>query len=374
MTKKNRVLNRFLKLVRIDSPSRHEKAVVKHVRAELRKMGYRSEEDRAGKRIGGDAGNVWVFVKGNVPDAPRIMLNAHLDTVAPGKNIKPRVRNRYVVSDGTTILGGDNKAGVAVLMETLKRLKEEKTRHGDITVLLTISEEIGLLGSKSVSRKKLKADFGFTLDGGDIDEIINSSPSQDNLRCSIFGKAAHAGVRPEEGISAIKVASEAIAGMKLGRLDDETTANIGKIKGGVATNIIPDRVDLRGEARSHNPKKLKTQIDHMKNRLVRACRKIGARLDIKISHSYRSFKIDRNSRLLKLAVKAAKSLNIKPIVKGTGGGFDANIFNSLGVPTVIIGTGADRVHTTRERVSIPQMQKSVQLVMKIISEVASVKK
>jgi len=214
---KKRLVSRFIKYVKVDSLSKNEAKFMKLIRKELAAMGIRSVEDNAGKRIGGDSGNLYAFIKGNAKGAPRMLLNAHVDTVMPGENIKPRIRNGRIFSDGTTVLGADNKAGVAVIMEVIKTLKERKIQHGDIDVLFTVAEELGLMGSKFINKKLLKADFGYVLDGGDVDKVINKAPSQDSIEIKITGRAAHAGVHPEKGINAIKVASAAISGMKLGR-------------------------------------------------------------------------------------------------------------------------------------------------------------
>lgn len=367
MINKKRLLNRFLALVKIDSISLHEGRFVRYLKKELSKIGIRAYTDGSGRSIDGEVGNLRARVKGKIKKAPKILLNAHLDTVVPGKHIKPRVRGKYVCSDGKTILGADDKAGLAVILEALKALKEEKIRHGDIELLFTVAEEIGLLGSKNLS-KKIDADFCFTIDGGDVSEIVNQAPSQDSIGVTILGKAAHAGVHPEEGISAIKVASEAIASMKLGRIDKETTANIGVIKGGVASNIIPEKVELKGEARSHNMKKLKLQIEHMKSMLKKSCVKHKAKLKFKITPAYRSFYIEKDEPCLVIVRKVAKKIGIKTILKKTGGGSDANIFNSYGVPTVILGAGADRVHTKKERVRIDDMVLGAKLLFEAIKE------
>ena len=233
------------------------------------------------------------------------------------------------------------------------------------------AEEIGLVGAKALPEKVFAADFGITLDGGDIDEIIYKAPSQYNLAATIIGRAAHAGIHPEEGINAIKVASVAIAKMKFGRIDKETTANIGVIQGGKATNIIPDRVELKGEARSHNLRKLKRQVEHMEKTLFRTCSKYRARLKVQVEQIYRSFEIRRSEKVLRLAVTAVKRAGIKPRLKQTGGGSDANIFNAAGIPTVIMGVGADRVHTTSERVAIEDMVKGAGIVLDLVRESAA---
>ncbi len=361
-------------MVRIDSLSLREGNVGRHVKKQLRVLGLRPVEDSSSRYFGGEAGNVFAVLKGNLKGAPKLLLNAHLDTVSPGEGIIPRIRKGYVYSSGTTVLGADNKAGVAVILEVIKSLKEDKSPHGDILILFTVAEEIGLWGAKNVAGKFIGADFGLTLDGGDVGEIINQAPSQYNIEAEIFGKAAHAGVHPEDGISAIQVASFAISKMRLGRIDRETTANIGVISGGVATNIIPERVELKGEARSHDPKKLRAQLEHMQKKLSEACRKFKARIKVRVTPAYKSFIVEKDHPLLKLVVGSAEEMKIKPVVKRTGGGSDANIFNAAGVPTLIIGVGADRVHTTQERLYIDDMVLSAKLVLKVIEGVGDVKK
>ena len=368
MINKKRLVSRFIKYVKVDSLSKNEAKFMKLIRKELAAMGIRSVEDNAGKRIGGDSGNLYAFIKGNAKGAPRMLLNAHVDTVMPGENIKPRIRNGRIFSDGTTVLGADNKAGVAVIMEVIKTLKERKIQHGDIDVLFTVAEELGLMGSKFINKKLLKADFGYVLDGGDVDKVINKAPSQDSIKIKISGRAAHAGVHPEKGINAIKVASAAISGMKLGKIDVETTANIGIIHGGVATNIVPETVVLKGEARSHNLNKLKRQVRRMRNEFQKACVKYGAKLAFQVTPSYRAFEIPVNHVAVLLAKKAAQDIGIKPNIIATGGGSDANIFSSLGLPCLIIGVGADNVHTKKENIAVNEMEKGAQLVLNLIKE------
>jgi len=363
---KKRLVSRFIKYVKVDSLSKKEAKFMTLIRKELAAMGVRSVEDNAGSHIGGDSGNLYAFIKGNVKGAPRMLLNAHVDTVMPGENIKPRIRKGKIFSDGTTVLGADNKAGVSVIMEVIKTLNERKIQHGDIDILFTVAEELGLTGSKFINKKLLKADFGYVLDGGDVDKIINKAPSQDSLEIKITGRAAHAGVHPEKGINAIKVASAAISRMKLGRIDRETTANIGIIHGGVATNIVPETVVIKGEARSHDMNKLKRQVRHMRKEFKKACSKYGAKLTFQVTPSYRAFEIPVKHAAVLLAKRAAQDIGIKPNIIATGGGSDANIFSSLGLPCLIIGVGADNVHTKKENIAIKDLVKGAELVLSII--------
>ena len=368
MINKKRLISRFIRYVKIDSLSKQEGRFAAQIKKELKALGLACVEDTAGKKLGGEAGNLFISLKANIKNVPRILFNAHIDTVVPGTGIKPKIRKGIVTSDGRTILGADNKAGVAVIMEVLKIIKERKLQHGDIDILFTVAEEIGLSGSKFVDKKFLKADLGYVLDGGDVDEIINKAPSQDSIEVKISGRAAHAGVHPEKGINAIKVASEAIAKMKLGRIDYETTANIGIISGGVATNIVPESVTIKGEARSHNAAKLKNQIAHMIKVLRKACKEHGAKLSCEVKQAYRAFEVPALHKAMIIARSAAEGVGIKPKVKATGGGSDANIFRSFGLPCLIIGVGADRVHTKKERIAVKDMVKGAEFVLEIIKE------
>ncbi|MCU0641705.1 MAG: M20/M25/M40 family metallo-hydrolase [Candidatus Margulisbacteria bacterium] len=365
MINKRRLVKTFKELVRIDSLSLREAQVARYVRRELRKLGIRSVQ--VGKPRGGDTGNMVSFVSGQ---GPLLLLNAHLDTVSPGRNIKPREKRGVICSDGTTVLGADNKAGVAAILEVLRTIKEQKLPHPHLQIIFTVAEEIGLVGAKNLSRSVLKAAYGLALDGGQIDKLLNAAPSQINLTATIIGKAAHAGVHPEAGVNAIRVASEAIAAMKIGRIDRETTANIGVIRGGKATNIIPAEVELRGEARSHDRAKLRRQVKAMTDQLRKACRRHGARLRLTTEQMYRSFAVRPDSPIVKLVLTGMKKERLRPQIKPSGGGSDANIFNARGVPTLVIGVGARQLHTTGEELVIRDFIRGTELLLTIIREAA----
>ena len=366
MINKRRLISTFKELVRIDSPPLKERGAFNYVKKQLRAMGIASRE--AGRPRGGEVGSLIAYLPGKGSNRHCIMLNAHIDTVAPGTNIRPIIRDGYIQTDGSTILGADNKAGVAAILEVVRSIKQAKIDHPPLLLIFTVAEEIGLVGAKVLPDQVMKADFGLTLDGGDIDTVINQAPSQYSLSARIIGKAAHAGIHPEQGVNAIKVASEAITKMRLGRLDGETTANIGVISGGTATNIVPEEVELKGEARSHDPKKLDRQVAHMEKTLLSACHKHKARVKLKVERVYRSFLINPRSRLMELVLSGMENNGIKPVVKKTGGGSDANIFNEWGIPTLILGVGADHVHTNRERIKIADLVAGTQTVLNILKE------
>ena len=366
MINKRRLINTFKKLVRIDSPSYHESKVMKYLKKELRAKGIKSYE--VGRLPKGEAGSLAAYIPGRGATRPCILLNAHVDTVWPGKNIRPTERNGHIYSDGSTILGADNKAGVAAILEVIRTLKEKKLPHPPLRVIFTIAEETGLQGAKVLPDKVMKADFGLTLDGGDIEKVICKAPTQYSLTATIIGRTAHAGIHPEDGINAIKVASTAIAQMKLGRIDKETTANIGVIKGGTATNIIPETVELKGEARSHDMRKLDRQVEHMERALLKACQHYRARLKLKVERMYRSFELGKDSSFIAMVIAGMKAAGIKPVIEKTGGGSDANIFNEWGIPTVILGVGADHVHTNREQIKVDDLVNGTEAVVNIIGE------
>jgi tripeptide aminopeptidase len=369
MINKKRLINTFKQLVKIDSLSLREGAVIKYLRKELKALGIGSF--LAGKVGAGETGSLIAFLPSRVPNAPCLLVNAHVDTVGPGRNIKPVERNGYIYSDGKTVLGADDKAGVAAVLEIIRTVKEKKLEHPALRIIFTVAEEIGLTGAKTLPEKVLKADLGLVIDGGDIHEIVNQAPAQYSLDATIIGRSAHAGLHPEAGINAIKVAGEAVAKMKLGRIDKETTANIGLIKGGTATNIIPEEAEVRGEARSHNAKKLERQVQQMERALFNACRKHRARLKLKVERAYKSFEIKKNDRLISLAIDVMGAAGIKYVIKKTGGGSDANIFNERGIPTIILGVGADRVHTTKENLCVKDFIKGTENVLNIIRGAAA---
>ena len=287
---RERLRQYLLDLVQIDSHSREEGAVAARIRADLEALGVEVEVDDAGEKVGGDTGNVIARVKGTVEGAPPIFLAAHMDTVVPGKGVKPVIDGDVIRTDGTTVLGGDDKSGCAIIVECVRTLRENGIPHSDIDAVFTICEEVGLLGAKYLDLAGIRSTYGLVLDSDDVGYLFTKAPSADHMEFVVHGLEAHAGVCPENGISAIKIAAEAIAAMKLGRIDDETTANIGVIEGGAATNIIPNRVVLRGEARSHDDAKLDAQTDHM-----RAClREAAARYSVVVDGEVVRARVDEH--------------------------------------------------------------------------------
>ena len=296
-----------------------------------------------------------------------LFRSCHMDTVSPGMNIKPEIRDGVIYSDGTTVLGGDNKAGIAAIIEALKTVKEQDIPHADIEVVFSIFEEGGLHGAKNLEYSNLKSKQIFVLDsGGDPGQIIVKGPAQDKLEFKVIGKPAHAGVAPEEGISAIQVASDAIGRMNLLRIDSETTANIGRIEGGSVTNIVPAETIVIAEARSLNNDKLDAQSKHMVQCFLDAAEKFGAKVESQVTRMYSAFSIDEHSEIVNKAITACNAIGLKPYTASSGGGSDTNIFNANGFSAINLGIGEKKPHTLEEHLHIKDLVATSELVLELI--------
>ncbi len=357
----NRLVNTFLELVRIDSPSRHEAAIGRDLTARLEALGLAVMQDATGNLIARLDG-----AGGGEKESP-LLLNAHMDTVGADTGIQPVVEGGIIRSDGRTILGSDDKSGVAVILEVLQVLIEKALPHRPLEVALTVGEETGLAGAKGLDLAQLDATEGIVLDmGGSIGTVVVSAPYQDRLVVTVHGRAAHAGAEPERGINAIRVAAEGIAAMPLGRIDAETTANVGVIHGGVATNIVPDEVTLRCEARSRQETKLVAQMQAMRAALEEAAARHGATVDLQQSRSYNGYNLSPEAPIVKRAAAAAEALGLTPLLVPTGGGSDANVLNAGGIATVNLSTGMADVHTVNEHIAIADMVQGAELLLRIV--------
>ncbi|MEE4608659.1 MAG: M20/M25/M40 family metallo-hydrolase [Desulfobacteraceae bacterium] len=367
-----RMSETFLSLVRIDSESRHEAAIHLHLKNILTGMGADVAADRAGEAFGGEIGNLVARFSGNRDVAP-MMLNAHMDTVGPGRGIRPQFKDGVFTSDGTTILGADDKSAIAILLEVIRVVRENDLPHGPLDLLLTVGEEIGLAGAKHLDPNLLRARFGYALDATDTDGIVVRAPGANRLTFTVCGKEAHAGAAPERGINAIAVAAKAIAALHLGRIDAETTCNIGQIEGGTAVNIVPNRVVVKGEARSHDPAKLEQVTNRILGAFeeaVAAARRDGSddlpRLEADIEEDFRPTHIPEDHPVVTLARRAAANLGRQLKAKITGGGADANVFFANGIITGVLGTGMRDMHTLHESVALADMVAAAELVLEII--------
>lgn len=370
MINETRLVNEFLELVQIDSETGEEGEIARVLKEKFRSLGLMVEEDDAAVKTGHGANNLVATLPGTV-DAPVIYFTSHMDTVKPGKGVKPVVRDGYVYSDGSTILGADDKAGLAAILEAIRVLKEQDIAHGTVQFLITVGEESGLKGAKAFNPELLKAEFGFALDSnGPVGEIITAAPAHARIDVVVHGKAAHAGVNPEEGISAIQVASKAIARMPLGRIDHETTANIGQFAGGQAMNIIPDRVEILAEARSLDEGKLERQIAAMRRAFEETAAEYGATVEFRVERMYPGYKYGDDHPVVATAMRAIRAIGRTPKTLASGGGSDANVIAGYGVPTVNLAVGYEEIHSKNERMPIAELVKTAELVVAIVQEVA----
>jgi tripeptide aminopeptidase len=375
MVDAKRVKGEFLELASIASPSRREGAVARRLESILRAMGARVEVDDAGERVGGDTGNILARWAGTAPAAAPFLLSAHMDTVVPADAVHPVVDGDIVRTDGTSVLGGDDKAGIVAILEAIRTLRERSIPHGDLELVLTICEETGLLGAKHFDATRLRARRGLVLDVDGVCELITRAPAANRFAATVHGLAAHAGVCPEQGLSAIQLAAEAIAGMRLGRLDADTTANLGVIHGGLAGNIVPDRVAVRGEARSLELAKLEAQTAHMRERFERAVagREVAvggrvhrARVEVEVERQYERLHVDDGAPVVRLVAAAARELGQALRTRSTGGGSDANVFASRGIEMANLGCGMREIHTVNEWVDIKDLVLTSELVLETI--------
>jgi len=373
MVNRDRLAETFKYLVQIDSVSKEEGAISDEIKNILDTMGAETFIDSAGNKIGSNTGNLIAKFKGNT-QAPPLFLNAHMDTVEPGKGVAAILENGVFTSDGTTILGADDKSAIAIILETIEVIKENDLPYGPIEIVLTVCEEIGLLGAKHLDLDLITAKFGYALDATDTEGIVTRAPSANRLEFKIHGKDAHAGAAPEKGINAISLASKAIAKLELGRIDNETTCNIGIIEGGLAINIVPNLVTVKGEVRSHDEEKL----NKITNEIVLSFKgvvenykgvafddglpRLESTIEKDFSHTY----ISDDHLVVTLARRAAENLGRKMITKTTGGGADANIFFEKGIVTGVLGTGMRDMHTVRESVRLDDMVRTTELLLEII--------
>ncbi|KGA95890.1 hypothetical protein AJ85_12050 [Alkalihalobacillus alcalophilus ATCC 27647 = CGMCC 1.3604] len=368
---KERLLKQFLELVQIDSETKHEGEIAQYLKKVLTDLGLDVFEDDSAAKTGHGAGNLICTLAATKDGVDPIYFTSHMDTVVPGIGVKPSIDGDYVVTDGTTILGADDKAGLAVMIEAIQVLKEENVEHGTVQFIITAGEESGLVGAKALDKAHLQAKYGFALDSdGPVGDIIVAAPSQAKIKAVVHGKTAHAGVAPEKGISAISVAAKAISAMPLGRIDAETTANIGRFEGGTQTNIVCDHVEILAEARSLINEKLDEQVGKMKAAFEETAEKMGTSATVEVIIMYPGYKRADGDEVVEVAKTAIQTVGREPKLLHSGGGSDANVIAGMGIPTVNLAVGYEEIHTKNERMSITELNKLAELVVTIIGQVA----
>lgn len=372
-----RLSEEFARLAEINSPPLKESSIASYLAERLKQLGAEIRFDAAAAATGGEVGNLVAYFPGTGKQTEPLLFSVHMDTVEPGGQVEPVLRDGVFYSAGDTVLGADDKAGIAELIEALEVVREQEIAHGPIEVVVTIAEEIGLVGAKHFDYSLIKAKYGYALDTEGVDFMVLQAPGANHIQVEIEGLAAHAGMVPELGVSAIQTASLAISKMRLGRIDHETTANIGTIEGGVARNIVPQKVSIVGEARSHDPLKLKEQTDHMLSCFESAAdemmREINGEcvrpeINIEVRPDFPSMAVDEKAPVVDLARSAARALGQDLQIRLGGGGSDANIFNGHGVEMIILATGMTGVHTHDESIAVADMVHVSELLVEIVRQ------
>lgn len=361
-----RLQNSFIEMIKLPSESRNEKEFAMYLKSKLESLGFETKIDNSDIETGSNVGNLLARLKGNKNVQP-VLFATHMDTVTPGIGINPVIEDGYIKTDGKTILGSDDKAGIAAFIEAVTSLIENNEEFGDIEALFSTCEEVGLLGAKNTEISFFNSKIAYALDAsGAPGTLITQAPSHDILNVKVFGKAVHAGLEPEKGISAIIVLSDAISNMNLLRIDSETTANVGTINGGSANNIVAESCEATFEARSLNETKLDSQIKHMLSCLRNSCDKFNTDFTYELYREYPTLVISDDSPVVQIFKNACDNLNISFVEKSTGGGSDANILSGKGFSIAVPAIGMENPHSVNEMISIENLNNMARLTKEII--------
>ena len=362
------VLALFVELAALPSPPGEERAVADRVLDYLSALGLEADEDGAGAVVGSTMGNIYCRLEGSAEGEP-VFFCAHLDTVPPEAAIEPVVGEDEIVRNGAgTILGADDKSAVAAMLEATARLVEEGREHAGVELLFTPKEEVGLLGAAAFDESRLAAKVGYVYDhAGPVGEIVLGAPHQQKLDVRFHGRAAHAGMYPEEGRSAIAAAARAIADLRLGRLDEETSANVGRISGGTARNVVPEWCEFAVEARSHDERKLADLIREMVDTVTFAASLEECEVETQVSGLSRGYRFRRDNIAVRLAASALERVGREPAYIFSGGGADANVFNERGLQCVNLANGMTDIHTPDERIAVADLHEMVEVTLALVA-------
>jgi tripeptide aminopeptidase len=357
------------RLCEIPSPSRQEDAVAAVVRAELRALGAEISEDDAAEALPAGCGNIVARFPATIEGGTPIMLGAHLDTVPPAGPIDVALVDGFLTNRHPTILGGDDKAAVAALLVAMRRVRDEGIPHAGVELVMTPCEEIGLRGAAHFDPTSLRARYGFVFDHtGDLGQIVGSAPSMRRIEATFVGRAAHAGIVPEDGRSAIDAAARAIARMPLGRIDAETTANVGTIAGGTATNVVSERCTITAECRSRSERALAAQLTAMLDALTWAASEGEVDLETVVHNEFTGYRLSERDPQVALAWRALAACGHTPSLVATGGGSDVNAFLMRGLPSVNLCNGVIAIHTAQERVAVRTLEEMVAVTLALVAE------
>jgi tripeptide aminopeptidase len=366
---RRRMVDHFVRMCEIASPSRSERPMVDHLAGELQALGLEVTEDRSGEQTGSDSGNLLARVPGP-PDARTILLCAHVDTVPLAAPVEVVEREGGFENANDAILGADNKAAVAVIVATARRLLLQGSPVA-VELLFTTCEERALAGAKALNRDLLDAELGFVLDHATpIGELIVAAPTFYRLEADFRGRAAHAGIRPEDGRNAIAAAARAIGALELGRLDEETTTNVGRIEGGTATNVVAERCRVELEARSLDHGRATDVAQRMVDVITEAAADAECDVETIVEEQFRGYRTARSAPHVRVAAAALEGLGIEPRYVATGGGSDANALEAAGLPCLNIANGTERNHQPDERVTRAALETALDVTLGVVERSA----
>ncbi|WP_060204990.1 M20/M25/M40 family metallo-hydrolase [Sporosarcina koreensis] len=364
-----RLLESFLELAKINGPSGSEKPVADFIVPILEELGFSIQFDNAHKNFGGDCGNLVAYWEGTDPTTTPLFFSTHLDTVLPTEGLQPIIRNGVIYTDGTTILGADDRAALAAYLEGIRVIQESGMACGPIELVLTVNEQPGLVGATYLDYSKVKSKDGYIFDSsGDIGQIIQRGPFSSRFYCEVKGKQSHIGLNPEEGINAFQIAAKAILDLKLGQLDPDTLVNIGTIHGGEMSSIIPGEVELVGEIRCFHKDGLDQQIQVIKDVMANAAESYGGEAIVRIEKKYLGFHSPSDSVLVQNAINAAENIHVEHYVTRTLGGADTNVLNENGLNCITLGNGFRNIHTVHEHISVENLNNGARYVIGLVDE------
>ncbi|PEJ28319.1 peptidase M20 [Peribacillus butanolivorans] len=364
-----RLQDLFLELAKINAPSTKEKLVADYLKKALPKLGFTIEFDEANKNFDGEVGNLIAWREGTDSSIPSLFFSTHMDTVLPTEGLKPVINDGVIYSDGTTILGADDRAALAAYLEAVQAIIESGVPHGPIEFILTVNEQPGLVGATYLDYSKAKSKTGYIFDSsGDVGQIILKGPYSSRILMEVEGNAAHIALNAEEGNSAILIAAEGLLNMRLGTIDEETLANIGIINGGNLTSIIPGSVKVAGEVRSFSKEKLDEQLKHMEEIMQQAAEKSGGKVNVTLEKKYSGFDIPQDHILVNTAETAAQIIKVHPYLTETLGGADTNVLNENGLIGLTLGLGFQNIHSFRESISIENLVNTGRLTAALIEQ------
>jgi len=367
MTDHSPVFELFMKIASMDSYIGREGRLAEYLIEKLRGLGAEVARDDSAAQTGSDTGNIIARFRGTDDAAPVILLCSHMDTIGPTEGMTPVVREGCIYSNGETVLGADDKAGIAVILSAIEQMQKEGIAHGPLEVVFTVQEEPGLRGAKHL-KADLKAEYGYILDGdGVVGTLINRAPAKMDLDFTVRGRAAHAGICPEQGVNAIVAAASAVARIQSGRIDSETTSNFGMFSGGVARNIVADKAEVGVEVRSADNAKLEREAQTVIEAFRSAAAEFGAELDFTKEYAFKSFHIAEDHPVVVRAQQAAESVGVKPVLWASGGGLDANVFNEKGLPCIALGIGIEEPHSSKEYIPVAQLEAGVRFLTAVLA-------